>query len=27
MRRAAVDFLEQCHGFGVHRVAMVLQYR
>jgi hypothetical protein len=23
-RRAAADFLEKCHGFGVHRVAMVL---
>jgi hypothetical protein len=26
-RRAAADFLEQCHGFGVHRVATVLQHR
>jgi hypothetical protein len=23
-RQAAADFLEQCHGFGVRRVAMVL---
>jgi hypothetical protein len=26
-RRAAADFLEQCHGFGVCRVATVLQGR
>jgi hypothetical protein len=26
-RRAAADFLEQCHGFGVCRVATVLQHR
>jgi hypothetical protein len=26
-RRAATDFLEQCHGFGVRRVATVLQHR
>jgi hypothetical protein len=26
-RRATADFLEQCNGFGVHRVATVLQHR
>jgi hypothetical protein len=26
-RRAAADFLEQYHGFGVRRVATVLQHR
>jgi hypothetical protein len=26
-QRAAADFLEQCHGFGVRRVATVLQHR
>jgi hypothetical protein len=26
-RRAADDFLEQCHGFGVRRVATGLQHR
>jgi hypothetical protein len=26
-RRATADFLEQCHGFGVRRVATVLQHR
>jgi hypothetical protein len=26
-RRAAADFLEQCHGFGVRQVATVLQHR
>jgi hypothetical protein len=26
-RRATADFLEQCHGFGVRRVATVLQRR
>jgi hypothetical protein len=26
-RRAAADFLEECHGFGVRRVATVLQHR
>jgi hypothetical protein len=25
-RRAAADLLEQCHGFRVRRVAMVLQH-
>jgi hypothetical protein len=26
-QRAAADFLEQCHGFGVRQVATVLQHR
>jgi hypothetical protein len=26
-RRAAANFLEQCHGFGTCRVATVLQHR
>jgi hypothetical protein len=26
-QRAAADFLERCHGFGVRWVAMVLQHR
>jgi hypothetical protein len=26
-RRATADFMEQCHGFGVRRVATVLQRR
>jgi hypothetical protein len=26
-RRAAADFLEKCHGFGVRRIATVLQHR